>query len=90
MTSFAIVAPLQLRVMSAAADAPHLSSAINIGAFNLGNALGALIGGAVIGWEFGYPAVAASGAALAALGLVLVMAWGRNRAARARPARSTP
>lgn len=90
MTSFAIVAPLQMRVMSAAADAPHLSSAINIGAFNLGNALGALIGGAVIGWEFGYPAVAASGAALAALGLMLVIFWGRNRASRSGLARPTP
>ncbi len=75
MTSFAIVAPLQMRVMSAATDAPSLSSAINIGAFNLGNALGALIGGAVISAGLGLPAVAISGAVLAALGLALAMLW---------------
>lgn len=75
MTSFAIVAPLQMRVMSAATDAPSLSSAINIGAFNLGNALGALIGGVVISSGLGFPAVAISGAMLAALGLVLALLW---------------
>jgi MFS transporter, DHA1 family, inner membrane transport protein len=30
------VPPLQLRVMTAAADAPNVASAMNIGAFNLG------------------------------------------------------
>ncbi|WP_374036403.1 hypothetical protein ACETK8_13755 [Brevundimonas staleyi] len=34
--------------MAAAADAPNLASAMNIGAFNLGNAIGAALGGAVI------------------------------------------
>lgn len=80
MTSFAIIAPLQMRVMSAASEAPDLASAINIGAFNLGNALGALIGGAVISAGAGYPAVAASGAALAAMGLVLATVWRRPNA----------
>lgn len=82
MTSFAIVAPLQMRVMSAASDAPNLSSALNIGAFNLGNALGALLGGAVISLGFGFPAVVISGAAMAALGLVLVIAWREKPASR--------
>ena len=40
--------PLQLRVMTAAADAPNVASAMNIGAFNLGNAIGATADGAVI------------------------------------------
>ena len=48
IAAFAIVSPLQTRVMQAAADAPGLASSINIGAFNLGNAIGAGIGGAVI------------------------------------------
>jgi DHA1 family inner membrane transport protein len=34
VASFALVPPLQVRVMSAAADAPHLASSVNIGAFN--------------------------------------------------------
>jgi DHA1 family inner membrane transport protein len=48
VASFALVPPLQVRVMTAAADAPNLASAVNIGAFNLGNAIGAALGGAVI------------------------------------------
>jgi DHA1 family inner membrane transport protein len=55
IASFAIVPPLQMRVMETAPDAPNLASAMNIGAFNLGNAIGAALGGAVIGIGFGYP-----------------------------------
>lgn len=80
--SFALVPPLQMRVMEAAKDAPNLASAVNIGAFNLGNAIGAALGGAVINVGLGYAAIALAGAAMAALGLVLVLlfAW-RGRAA---------
>ena len=39
--TFAVVPPLQMRVMRAATDAPGLASSVNVGAFNLGNALGA-------------------------------------------------
>ncbi|PWJ84569.1 DHA1 family inner membrane transport protein [Pseudaminobacter salicylatoxidans] len=46
---FATVAPLQMWVLSQAKDAGQsLASSINIGAFNLGNALGAWAGGIVI------------------------------------------
>jgi len=80
--SFALVPPLQMRVMEAAKDAPNLASAVNIGAFNLGNAIGAALGGAVINVGLGYAAIALAGAAMAALGLVLVLlfAW-RGRGA---------
>ena len=40
--AFAVVPPLQMRVMSVAYDAPGLASSVNIGAFNLGNAFGAI------------------------------------------------
>lgn len=73
IANFALVPPLQVRVMSVAADAPNLASAVNIGAFNLGNAFGAALGGGVIAMELGYPAVALAGAATSALGLVLVL-----------------
>ena len=72
IASFALVPPLQMRVMDAAADAPNLASAMNIGAFNLGNAIGAALGGGVIAAGFGYPAVALAGAVASALGLVAV------------------
>ncbi len=81
IASFAIVPPLQMRVMEAAKDAPNLASAVNIGAFNLGNAVGAALGGAVISAGLGYPAISLAGAAMAALGLLMVLgfAW-RSRA----------
>lgn len=82
--AFGIVPPVQMRVMQAAAQAPGLASSVNIGAFNLGNALGAALGGAVISQGFGYGAVPLVGAALAAAGLALVWlgaAHGRASAA---------
>lgn len=72
VAAFAVVPPLQMRVMSVAHDAPGLASSVNIGAFNLGNALGAAAGGAVLSLGMGYAAVSIMGAILTALGLVLV------------------
>lgn len=74
VASFALVPPLQVRVMTAAADAPNLASAVNIGAFNLGNAFGAALGGGVIAAGLGYPAVALAGAATSLIGLVALWA----------------
>lgn len=74
VASFALVPPLQVRVMAAAAEAPNLASAMNIGAFNLGNAIGAALGGSVISGGFGYPMVSIAGAVMAALGLITVYA----------------
>lgn len=73
VASFALVPPLQVRVMSAAADAPNLASAMNIGAFNLGNAFGAALGGGVIALGLGYPAVALAGAGTSAIGLAALL-----------------
>ncbi|OXI34324.1 MFS transporter [Burkholderia sp. AU16741] len=70
--TFAVVPPLQMRVMRAAHEAPGLASAVNIGAFNLGNAVGAATGGAAISAGFGYAAVPLVGALIAAAGLGLV------------------
>lgn len=72
VATFAIVPALQMRVMQAAADAPNLASSLNIGAFNLGNALGAALGGAVLSLGWGYPALALTGATLAGAGWLLV------------------
>jgi DHA1 family inner membrane transport protein len=71
-----------MRVMEAAKDAPNLASAVNIGAFNLGNAIGAVLGGAVINAGLGYPAISLAGAGMAALGLVMVLTlnWRAKRA----------
>ncbi len=77
--AFAIVPPVQTRVMHAAAEAPGLASSINIGAFNLGNALGAAVGGAVLSAGLGYAAVPLAGALLAAAGFALVWIGSERR-----------
>ncbi len=85
--TFAIVPPAQMRVMHAAAGAPGLASSVNVGAFNLGNALGAVIGGGVISAGLGYAALPVAGGLLAAGGLLLVMAaTARRRVAALDPA----
>ncbi|MEU9973785.1 MFS transporter [Streptomyces sp. NPDC051014] len=68
---FATVPPLQKRVLDQAHGAPTLASAVNIGAFNLGNALSAWLGGMVIAAGFGYTSPNWVGAALAAAAFVL-------------------
>lgn len=78
--TFALVPPLQIRVMQVASEAPGLASSINVGAFNLGNAVGAALGGAAISSGLGYAAIPVAGGLLAASGLLL--AWlGRPRTA---------
>ena len=78
IATFAIVPPVQIRVMQAAAEAPGLAASVNIGAFNLGNALGAAAGGAVIAAGWGYASVSWAGAALAVAGLSLVIGGARS------------
>jgi DHA1 family inner membrane transport protein len=84
VASFAIVPPLQMQVMQKAGEAPNLASALNIGAFNLGNAIGAALGGGVINAGLGLPAVSIAGAAMAGAGLVVFLAMRRGR----RPSRA--
>jgi DHA1 family inner membrane transport protein len=45
IAAFATVPPLQMRVVEKARHAPNLASTLNIGAFNVGNAGGAWLGG---------------------------------------------
>ncbi|GAA0743475.1 MFS transporter [Sphingomonas sp. ABOLD] len=87
VASFALVPPLQVRVMAAAGDAPNLASAVNIGAFNLGNATGAALGGGVLAAGLGYPAIALAGAATSLLGLLALWLSGRRQAATQLAAR---
>jgi DHA1 family inner membrane transport protein len=72
---FATVPGLQMRIMRHAATAPVLASGANIAAFNVGNALGAWLGGLTIAAGLGFTAPIWTGAVLTAGGLgVLVVA----------------
>jgi DHA1 family inner membrane transport protein len=91
IAAFATVSPLQLRVLEKASGAgQNLASSLNIAAFNLGNALGAWVGGVVIERGPGLGALGWVAALIALAGLVI--AWwsraldGRSAAARLAPA----
>ncbi|MBO0345917.1 MFS transporter [Roseibium sp. CAU 1637] len=88
MATFALVPPLQVKVVTEAADAPNLASAMNQGAFNLGNAIGAALGGGVIDAGLGYPAVALAGAGMALSGLIFALTLRQWAKAKARLAAS--
>lgn len=64
---------IQARIMTIAGDAELLGAATNHAAFNVGNALGASLGGAVIAAGLGYLAPAWVGVALAGTGFVLAI-----------------
>lgn len=82
---FAIVPPLQARVMTKAEGAPALASPANIAAFNLGNAGGAWLGGLAIDHGLGLTAPNWIGALLAAAGLSLAVVSGvLDRASQTR------
>ena len=65
VASFAINPALQTRVMNISPDAPTLASAVNISAFNVGNALGPWLAGLAISSGAGFLAPSRVGAALA-------------------------
>ncbi|KIU50759.1 MULTISPECIES: MFS transporter [Pseudomonas] len=71
--AFAAVPALQVNVVSFGKAAPNLVSTLNIGAFNLGNALGAWVGGTVIDQGLGLTRVPLAAAALAVLALIVTL-----------------
>ena len=73
MAAFGAVPALQTRVLDSAREAPNVASALNVGAFNLGNAGGAFLGGAVIDAGLGLTAVPVAAALVALSGLAA--AW---------------
>ena len=83
MAAFSLVPALQINVVRYGHDAPHLVSTLNISAFNLGNALGAWLGGVVIGHSAGLRGVPVAAALLALAGLLttLMIFRGGSRAA---------
>jgi DHA1 family inner membrane transport protein len=69
----AVSPAVQTRLMDVAHDAQSIAAALNHSAFNLGNSLGAYIGGAVVGLGFGYRAPIWFGIGLTVLGLIIAL-----------------
>jgi DHA1 family inner membrane transport protein len=80
---FGTVPGLQSRVVEKAFAAPNFASTLNIGAFNLGNAGGAFLGGMVISFGLGLPAVPVAAAVVTLLAIATAV-WGATRDRRSR------
>ncbi|PWB33396.1 MFS transporter [Pseudomonas sp. SDI] len=87
--AFAAVPALQVNVVTFGKAAPNLVSTLNIGAFNLGNALGAWVGGTVIAQGLGLTRVPLAAAALAVLALIVTLITFRQNGADAELAPAT-
>jgi MFS transporter, DHA1 family, inner membrane transport protein len=70
---FAAGAPLQARIVDQAKGAPNLASTLNQGAFNLGNALGASLGGIMLTEGIGYQYLSLGSAAVACVALLVAL-----------------
>src|ERR1700733_6604747 len=70
---FATGSPLQARIVEQAKGAPNLASTLNQGAFNLGNALGASLGGIMLTEGIGYRYLSWGSAAVASVALLMAL-----------------
>src|SRR6202035_1507948 len=85
--AFALVSPLQIWVVDAATDAPNLASTLNQGAFNLGNATGASLGGMLLTAGLGYRSLPVASGVVTMVTLLLALCSARlDRREAARPA----
>jgi DHA1 family inner membrane transport protein len=66
--------PLQTRVVEKAIDAPNLASTLNQAAFNVGNALGPLLGAILLSVGLGSGSLPVLGLALTALAVLVAFA----------------
>ena len=82
MLAFAAGAPLQARVVEKAHGA-NLAATLNQGAFNLGNALGASLGGLILSTGGGYRSLPWASTAVTGIGLVLALFSMRSESHRA-------
>ncbi|MCV9994269.1 MFS transporter [Paeniglutamicibacter sp. ZC-3] len=86
---FATVPGLQMRIMNHAAHAPTLASGANIAAFNVGNALGAWVGGLTIAAGLGYTSPLWAGAGITVAGLAVMLIATRVRGGEYSTSRAT-
>ncbi|MDP4095830.1 MFS transporter [Paenibacillus sp. P96] len=73
VAAYSIIAPLNIRSLQKAGDAQELASTLNISAFNMGNAIGAFVGGMVIDGILGLAAVPWTASLITLVGIVLTV-----------------
>jgi len=89
LVSSALSPAIQTRLMDVAGDNQSIAAALNHSALNLGNSMGAFLGGLVITAGFGFAAPAWAGVALALAGLAIAsvsLSLDRPKVAVAAPA----
>ncbi|WP_420113940.1 Cmx/CmrA family chloramphenicol efflux MFS transporter [Pseudactinotalea sp.] len=84
--AFSIASALNARVLKHAEGAPTLAAAVNVSAFNVGNAVGPWLGGTVIAAGLGYLAPIWVSLTMVALALALAgVSWRLERAPSVQP-----
>lgn len=88
LTGSAISPAIQTRLMDVAGDSQTMAAAVNHSALNMGNSLGAFLGGAVIAAGWGFVAPTWVGLLLCVPGVLFALAggWVTSRTARRSPA----
>ena len=71
--SAAVSPAIQTRLMNVAGDSQTLAAAVNHASLNIGNSIGAALGGAAIGASLGYLSVTWVGVVLCALGVIIAV-----------------
>ena len=70
--AFALVAPIQMLMITSSRGSEMLASSVSQACFNIGNALGAFLGGLPLVFGFSYTAPELVGAVMACLGVIFV------------------
>jgi len=88
VVAFANVPSMQMRVMKYGKAAPELSATANISAFNIANALGGIIGGAVVDSSWGAAGIPFAAIVIPVIGFLFIISQER-KVANVRPALPT-
>ncbi|MFC3198556.1 MFS transporter [Parapedobacter deserti] len=73
--AFALSAPIQMLMINTAKGSEMLAASVSQASFNIGNALGAFLGGLPIAMGYGYTAPEWVGAAMAAIGALFALSF---------------
>src|SRR5690606_187590 len=73
--AFALGAPIQMLMINTAKGSEMLAASVSQASFNIGNALGAFLGGLPIAMGYGYASPEWVGAAMAAGGAIFALAF---------------
>jgi len=82
--AFALSAPIQMLMINTAKGSEMLAASVSQASFNIGNALGAFLGGLPIAMGYGYTSPEWVGAAMAAFGALFALAFIVQQARQSR------